>query len=51
MAAWNYFIALNANDYIYLMWTANSLAVSINPDSSTAVKPSGPSVVVTINKI
>jgi hypothetical protein len=51
MAAWNYFIALNANDYVYLMWTANSLAVSINPDSSTAVKPFGPSVVLTINKI
>jgi hypothetical protein len=51
MAAWNYFIALNAGDYIYLMWTATSTNVSMINAPSNGVHPATPSIIVTLNKV
>jgi hypothetical protein len=51
MAAWNYFIALNAGDYIYLMWTATSTNVSMINAPANAVHPDTPSIIVTLNKV
>lgn len=51
MAAWNYFIALNAGDYIYLMWTATSTNVSMINAPSNGVHPDTPSIIVTLNEV
>jgi hypothetical protein len=51
MAAWNYFIALNAGDYIYLMWTATSTNVTMVNTAANAVHPASPSIIVTLNQV
>jgi len=51
MAAWNYFIALNAGDYIYLMWTATSTNITMITTPATAVHPVSPSIIVTLNQV
>jgi hypothetical protein len=51
MAAWNYFIALNAGDYIYLMWTATSTNITMITSPATAVHPVSPSIIVTLNQV
>jgi hypothetical protein len=51
MAAWNYFIALNAGDYIYLMWTATSTNITMITSPATAVHPISPSIIVTLNQV
>jgi hypothetical protein len=51
MAAWNYFIALNAGDYIYLMWTATSTNVTMVNTVANAVHPASPSIIVTLNQV
>jgi hypothetical protein len=51
MAAWNYFIALNAGDYIYLMWTATSTNISLIATPANAVHPASPSVILTLNQV
>lgn len=51
MAAWNYFISLNAGDYIYLMWTATSTNVSMVYAPANAVHPASPSIIVTLNQV
>jgi len=50
VAAWNYSIALNANDYVYLMWVSNSVLVTLNA-TGISTEPAVPSVILTINKI
>jgi len=49
MAAWNYFISVDANDYIYLMWTATSTNVTIVAEAANGVHPATPSIIVTAN--
>lgn len=51
MAAWNYFIALNAGDYIYLMWTATSTNITMVSTVANAVHPASPSIIVTLNQV
>lgn len=51
MAAWNYFIALNAGDYIYLMWTATSTNVTMVNTVANGVHPASPSIIVTLNQV
>jgi len=51
MAAWNYFLALNAGDYIYLMWTATSTNITMITSPATAVHPVSPSIIVTLNQV
>lgn len=51
MAAWNYFIALNAGDYIYLMWTATSTNISLIATPANAVHPVSPSIILTLNQV
>jgi hypothetical protein len=51
MAAWNYFIALNAGDYVYLMWTATSTNVTMISAPTNGVHPATPSIIVTINNV
>lgn len=49
MAAWNYFIRVNANDYVYLMWTATSTNVTMVAEAANGVHPATPSIIVTAN--
>lgn len=51
MAAWNYFIQLNAGDFIQLCWTATSTNITMVPDAATAVHPAAPSIIVTLNQV
>jgi len=49
MAAWNYFINVNANDYVYLMWTATSTNITMVAAAANGVHPATPSIIVTAN--
>lgn len=51
MAAWNYFVKLEAGDYIQLMWTATSTNVTMVNEASNGVHPATPSIIVTLNKV
>ena len=51
LTAWNYFIKLNAGDYIELMWATTSTAITLHADSANAVHPETPSIILTINQI
>jgi hypothetical protein len=53
VAAWNYFLDLNANDYVELFWLPEDTAVTMPalPASVSPAYPSIPSVIVTINEV
>ena len=51
MAAWNYFINVDAGDYIQLMWVATAINVSIVAEAANAVHPATPSVILTLNQV
>lgn len=51
IAALNFWVELNANDYVEIMWRTTSTAVSIQqiPTASSPTRPATPSVIVTMN--
>jgi len=51
MAAWNYFITLNEDDYVQLMWAATSTNITMVADPINAVHPATPSIIVTLNQV
>lgn len=51
MAAWNYFVSLNAGDYIQLMWTATSTNITMVNEAANGVHPATPSIIVTLNQV
>lgn len=51
LPAWNYFLNLNANDYIQLVWSVSDLAVSLKYDAATAYGPSTASIIASINRV
>jgi hypothetical protein len=52
VAAWNFFIQLNAGQYVELYWYATSSAIELHYDPSPVVGiPEIPSVIATINRI
>jgi hypothetical protein len=51
MAAWNYFISVNAGDYIHLMWSATSTNVTMVSEAGNGVHPATPSIIVTLNQV
>lgn len=48
--ATSYLVSMEANDYLQIMWAADSTAVSINNIPATAYSPAAPSTIVTINQ-
>jgi len=48
---WNYFLSLNANDYVQIYWSTTNVDVTIQtyPASGTPTKPSTASVVATLS--
>ena len=53
LPAWNYFLSLNANDYVELYWIVDSTLVTMPalPASVSPAYPSIPSAIVTISKV
>jgi hypothetical protein len=51
IAALNYFISLNATDYVEIMWRTNDTGVSIEhyPVSASPTRPAVPSAIVTMS--
>jgi len=51
IAALNFWIELNANDYFELMWSTTSTAVSIQqiPTQTSPTRPATPSAILTVN--
>lgn len=53
ISGWNYFIEMNAGDYIQIMWSATNTAISIQfyPTGSSPTKPSTASVIATMQYV
>jgi hypothetical protein len=51
VVGWNYYITLNAGDYVQLFWEADNTNVSLQTYASGANYPSTASVIATINRV
>lgn len=51
VAAWNFFVKLKKNDYVQLMWSANTSSMQILANSAVSPAPAIPSAIVTMNQI
>lgn len=49
VAAWNFALSLNANQYFELMWATTDTSVSITAPAATAFCPAIPSAILTVN--
>lgn len=50
VAAWNFVISMNANDYFELMWATTDLSVSLSAPAATAFCPTTPSAILTVTE-
>lgn len=52
VAAWNFFISVQAGDHVELMWlTRTSTQTFIAAESATGPKPAVPSIILTVNQV
>ncbi len=53
IAAMNYFLEMNAGDYVEVMWRVSDIGVSIEqyPTSTSPTRPSIPSAIITLNYV
>lgn len=51
VAAWNFFIKLEKDDYIQLMWSSGNANMAIEANTATPPAPAIPSVIATMNQI
>ena len=51
VAAWNFMTELSASNYIELMWSSNSAAVTMYGTGSNSIRPGIPSVIATMTQI
>jgi len=51
VTAWNFFIYLQANDFVEIMWATTSTAIQLYYDAPSSPHPATPSVIATINRI
>lgn len=49
VAAWNFFVPMNAGDYFQLMWAADNTNTTILHEAATAFCPAIPSAILTVN--
>lgn len=49
VAAWNFFLNMQAGDYFQLMWAVEDTAISILHEAATAFCPEIPSAILTVN--
>jgi len=50
VAAWNYVLQLNANDYFEIMWASDDTHVYLHEEAATVLYPRIPSVILTVTK-
>lgn len=50
VAAWNFIISMNANDYFQLMWATDDLGARIDAPPATQFCPAVPSVILTVTE-
>jgi hypothetical protein len=51
VAAWNFFVNANANDYFQLMWYSPDANVRLHAEAGFGVVPGIPSLIVTANRV
>lgn len=51
VAAWNFLLKLKKNDYVELMWSANTSSMQVLANAASAPAPAIPSAIVTMNQI
>ena len=51
VAAWNFFIQMDAGTEVQLLWSTTSTAINIQAAPSAAPHPATPSVILTVNKV
>ena len=53
VAAWNFFVQLNAGEYVSLVWASLDSAAELlyESDATTPYGPAIPSVIVTVNQV
>jgi hypothetical protein len=51
VAAWNFFIQLDAGEYAQLMWSTTSTIVNIQAALGVSPQPNIPSVILTVNRV
>ena len=51
IAAWNYFVSLNANDHVEIYWSSDNAAVTLQayPAGTSPTRPTTASVIATLN--
>lgn len=51
--SWNYFVQLNANDYVQLVWSTTATTTTINyyAPATTPTRPATASVIATVNQV
>jgi hypothetical protein len=48
LAAWNFFLRMNTDDYFRLRWATDNTTVAIQASAATAFSPAVPSVILTV---
>jgi hypothetical protein len=51
VASWNFVLAMNANDYIEIMWMPSVSTIQLQTEEEQALHPATPSVIATFNRI
>lgn len=51
VAAWNFMLNMNAGDFFQLMWAADHTTILLEADSTPAVGPAIPSVIMTVDMV
>jgi hypothetical protein len=51
VAAWNFFVKLEKNDYVQLAWSVDTLDIALEANSTTSPAPAVPSLIVTMNQV
>jgi hypothetical protein len=51
VAAWNFFVQMDAGAEVQLMWATTSTAIDIQYAGATSLHPETPSVLLTVNKV
>ena len=51
VAAWNFFIQMDAGAEVQLMWATTSTAITLNYAGASSPHPETPSVILTVNKV
>lgn len=51
VAAWNFVVSMNVNDYFQLMWATTDVTVSITAPPATAFAPATPSTLISVTQV